>query len=49
MNKRGQLGFIEFRYFMVGLAIGIIAALILVFLGLSEVIPINFCALIGGA
>ncbi|MBS3139871.1 hypothetical protein J4479_02605 [Candidatus Woesearchaeota archaeon] len=48
MDKRGQLGLIEFRYFMVGLAIGLILALVLVFLGSAEIIPVNFCGLVGG-
>lgn len=38
-NKRGQLGIIEFKYFMSGLIIGIILALILVLLGTKGVIP----------
>ncbi len=49
MEKRGQLGLIEFRYFLIGLAIGIIVALVLVFLGSSGVIPINVCSLAGSA
>jgi hypothetical protein len=47
MQKRGQLGLIEFRYFMIGLGIGIAIALVLVFLGSSEIIPVNFCSLVG--
>lgn len=39
MNKRGQLGWIEFKYFLGGLAIGLILALLLVFLGTAEVLP----------
>ena len=39
MNKRGQLGIIEFKYFMGGLIVGIIIALVLVLLGNKEVIP----------
>jgi len=39
MNKRGQLGIIEFKYFMVGLFIGILLGLILVYLGNINVIP----------
>ena len=39
MEKRGQLGIIEFKYFIVGLFIGIIVALILAFLGSSGVLP----------
>ncbi len=39
MNKRGQLGIIEFKYFMVGLFIGLIIALVVVALGTNGVIP----------
>ena len=37
-NKKGQLGFIEFKYFIVGLIIGLILALVLVYLGTKGVI-----------
>ena len=39
MEKRGQLGIIEFKFFIMGLAIGIVAGLILVFLSTKGVIP----------
>jgi len=39
MNKRGQLGVIEFKFFMYGLIIGIIIAFVLVLLGNKGVIP----------
>lgn len=39
MDKRGQLGIIEFKFFIYGLFIGIILALILVFLGTVKVLP----------
>jgi hypothetical protein len=39
MQKKGQLGIIEFKYFMVGLIIGIVVALILVWLGTAGVLP----------
>ena len=39
MDKRGQLGIIEFKYFVGGLVVGIIVGLILVFLGVKGVIP----------
>ena len=39
MQKRGQLGIIEFKYFMMGLFIGLILALVLVYLGTVEVLP----------
>jgi len=38
MTKRGQLGIIEFQYFMVGLLIGVFLALLLVLLGTKGVI-----------
>ena len=37
--KRGQLGIIEFKYFMVGLVIGLIVIIILTGLGNSGTIP----------
>jgi len=39
MEKRGQLGVIEFKYFIVGLLIGMVLALVLVYLGQQNVIP----------
>lgn len=39
LSKRGQLGVIEFKYFMMGLIIGIILALVAVLLGSKGVIP----------
>jgi hypothetical protein len=39
MNKRGQLGIIEFKYFMSGLLVGLILALILVWLGSASILP----------
>jgi len=39
MNKKGQLGIIEFKYFMGGLIIGIIIGLVLVLLGTKGVLP----------
>ena len=41
MEKRGQLGIIEFKFFIMGLFLGVIIALIVVFLGAKGVIP-NF-------
>ena len=37
--KRGQLGIIEFQYFMVGLGIGLVAGLVLIFLGAKKILP----------
>ncbi|MBI2572985.1 hypothetical protein HYV86_03955 [Candidatus Woesearchaeota archaeon] len=39
MQKRGQLGIIEFKYFMGGLFVGLIIALVLVALGTNGVLP----------
>jgi len=39
VSKRGQLGIIEFKYFMTGLFIGIIIAFVLVLLGTTGVLP----------
>lgn len=39
MEKRGQLGIIEFKYFMMGVLIGIFIGLILVYLGTAKVLP----------
>ena len=39
MQKRGQLGIIEFKYFIVGLVVGIILGLVLVYLGASGILP----------
>jgi len=39
MQKRGQLGIIEFKFFIIGLFIGILAGLILVYLGTANVLP----------
>ncbi len=39
MDKRGQLGVIEFKFFFYGLVIGIILGLVLVFLGTAQVLP----------
>ncbi len=39
MNKKGQLGAIEFKYFLVGLLIGVVLTLILVLLGSKGILP----------
>jgi hypothetical protein len=38
-GKKGQLGVIEFKFFMIGLFIGIISGLALVFMGSKKIIP----------
>lgn len=47
MEKRGQLGIIEFKYFIVGVIIGIIIGFLLIFLGNKEVIP-NYLSFLCG-
>ena len=39
MQKKGQLGIIEGKYFLVGLIIGFILALVLVFLATKGILP----------
>ncbi|MBT4935563.1 hypothetical protein HOL21_02820 [Candidatus Woesearchaeota archaeon] len=39
MNKRGQLGIIEFKYFIIGLLIGLVLGLGLVYLGSAGILP----------
>jgi uncharacterized membrane protein len=41
MSKRGQLGIIEFKYFIVGLIVGLIGGIILVNLGRTKAIPFS--------
>ena len=38
MNKKGQLGPIEFKFFIIGLIIGLILGLVLVYLGTKGII-----------
>ena len=38
-SKKAQLGMIELKYFFIGLIIGLIAALVLVFLGTQGILP----------
>ena len=40
MNKKGQLGIIEAKFFFMGLAIGIVLAVVLVFLLNKGIIPL---------
>jgi hypothetical protein len=39
MEKKGQLGIIEFKYFISGLIIGIIVGIVLVYLGKIGTLP----------
>ncbi|MFH0701796.1 MAG: hypothetical protein V2A62_05160 [Candidatus Woesearchaeota archaeon] len=51
MQKRGQLGIIEFKYFIIGLIIGIVIGIVLIYLSLKGIIPISlkssFCGIVG--
>ena len=47
MNKLGQLGFIEFKYFLGGLFAGILSGLVLVYLGSAKIIPFQIPAVCG--
>ncbi len=39
MEKRGQLGIIEFKFFLYGVIFGIIVAVVLTYLGNTGVVP----------
>ncbi len=41
VNKKGQLGPIEAKYFFIGFFIGIIGALVLVYLGTAKILPFS--------
>ncbi len=45
MQKKGQLGWIEFKYFISGVAIGLVIFIILMFLGNSGIIPFKLSSL----
>ena len=39
MNKKAQLGFIEMKFLLVGLLIGIVLAVVLIFLANKGILP----------
>ena len=39
LNKKAQLGMIELKFFFIGLVIGLIVALVVVFLGTKGILP----------
>ncbi|MCK4521514.1 MAG: hypothetical protein KAU20_02990 [Nanoarchaeota archaeon] len=41
MNKKAQLGAIEMKFFFIGLIIGIIGAVVVVYLANKGIIPFN--------
>ncbi|KKS74766.1 MAG: hypothetical protein UV48_C0028G0001, partial [Candidatus Azambacteria bacterium GW2011_GWA2_42_9] len=47
--KRGQLGIIEFKYFMVGLLIGLFLSFLGVFLSTKNIIPFKIPFVCGSA
>ena len=47
MKKRGQLGIIEFKFFVMGLLFGIIVGLLLVYLGSTGVLPFEIPVVCG--
>ncbi|MEK6845767.1 MAG: hypothetical protein AABY26_03340 [Nanoarchaeota archaeon] len=49
MEKRGQLGIIEFKYFMFGLVIGVVIAAVLIYLSIKGIIPISLKSMFCGA
>ena len=49
LDKRGQLGWIEFQYFLGGLAFGFVAALVLTFLGTIGILPFQIPLICGAA
>lgn len=42
MNKKGQLGPIEFKFFFIGLIIGLIIAILLIYLSIKGIISLGF-------
>lgn len=46
-SKKGQLGILEFQYFMVGFGIGIVVGLVLVYLGTAKIIPFKIPVVCG--
>jgi len=41
MNKKGQLGIIEFKYFFIGLILGIIIGAVVIYLSAKGTIPLG--------
>ncbi|MEW5896671.1 MAG: hypothetical protein AB1668_03195 [Nanoarchaeota archaeon] len=46
-SKKGQLGIIEFKYFMAGLFFGLIAGFVLILLGTKKVLPFQIPVVCG--
>lgn len=47
LAKKGQLGIIEFKYFIVGFFIGLIGGMVLVLLGTKKVLPFKIPVVCG--
>lgn len=48
-SKKGQLGIIEFKFFMYGLIVGLLGGLILVLLGSKKILPFQVPFVCGSA
>lgn len=42
MNKKAQLGIIEFKFFIIGLIIGLVVGALLIYLSAKGIIPLGF-------
>jgi len=47
MEKRGQLGIIEFKYLFLGLLVGVVGGILLVFLGTKKILPFQIPVVCG--
>ena len=47
LNKKAQLGMIEFKFFLYGLIFGVIVGLVLTFLGTAGIIPFQMPVVCG--
>jgi uncharacterized membrane protein len=48
MNKKGQLGIIEFKFLIIGFVVGIILAMLFVYLANNGIIPLKMAFLCPG-
>ena len=47
MSKKGQLGIIEFKFFIFGLITGLLGSLLLVYLGTAKILPFQIPVVCG--
>jgi len=47
MEKRGQLGIIEFKFFMYGLIVGTLGSFVLTYLGTAKILPFQIPVVCG--